>query len=455
MKPPTTLRTTRAEILGTVLVIGSAFAQPVLPTTTWEVRNPETRPAGRWGHSMAFFEPLGAVAVFGGGGATYDTSIWLWGGLSWAEFPSSGGPSGRFWSGLSTDLRRGRLVLFGGSRVGLPLNDTWEFDGSRWQEILPTQRPEPRDLFPMVYDPLRQNIILFGGAGVRGLLEPLYDTWTWDGTNWTRRATGPNPRTSHAMAWDGASGRVILFGGNGPSQAFGDTWAWDGTAWWLLTPPVSPPARGLHAMAWHEGRRRVVLFGGRGAAGQLLGDTWEFDGLAGTWQQVAPVQSPPPNLFPEMAYDRLRSRIVLFGGLTGSSPSDLTWTWLDRTLRAAPARPAPGQVVALHLDSPADPGRGYALACSFMRGPGLPVFPDGRVVSLTPDALFWWSLASQAPPFLGFLGALDALGRAQASILIPAEPALIGLVWFVSGVTFEPGSPRTILNEVGLSISAP
>jgi hypothetical protein len=39
---------------------------------------------------------------------------------------------------LAYDRRRDRVVLFGGRR-GWPndLNDTWEWDGSRWTEILP------------------------------------------------------------------------------------------------------------------------------------------------------------------------------------------------------------------------------------------------------------------------------------------------------------------------------
>ena len=346
------------------------------------------------------------------------------------------------------------MVLFGGS-VGTELDETWEHDGNQWIPKFPMLKPEARSLHTMAYDPLRRRIVVFGGMGSGGLTNPLYDTWTWDGTEWTQIPVyGPSGRTNPAMVWDDSIGRLVLFGGNAATlQPLNDTWLWNGTAWLTVYPPVSPPPRGLHAMAYHEGRRRVVVFGGRGAFGQMLGDTWEFDGVTGTWQQVSPLQSAPRNLFPEMAYDRLRSRAVLFGGNGGSG--DETWTYLDRTLWAAPARPTPGQTVTLFLDSPPDSGRAYVLACSFGRGPGLRVFPDGRVVSLASDPLFWWSLASQVAPFLGFLGTLDPLGRAQASIFVPAEPALIGLAWFVSGVTFDPGILRTILNEVELSIAAP
>jgi hypothetical protein len=41
------------------------------------------------------------------------------------------------------------------------------------------------------------------------------------------------------MAWDGAAGNVVLFGGIGDGAFFKDTWTWDGTSWTQQFPPVS------------------------------------------------------------------------------------------------------------------------------------------------------------------------------------------------------------------------
>jgi len=71
--------------------------------------------------------------------------------------------------------------------------------------------------------------VLFGGANnSRGALS---DTWTWDGSTWARQnpAAHPSARTSAAMAYDVATGNVVLFGGvgtAGDSVPFGDTWIW-------------------------------------------------------------------------------------------------------------------------------------------------------------------------------------------------------------------------------------
>ena len=68
---------------------------------------------------------------------------------------------------------------------------------------------------------------MFGGFNGRY----LGDTWEWDGTSWRRVAnSGPEARTNHAMAYDGARGVTVLHGGN---TRRGETWEWDGNSWAL------------------------------------------------------------------------------------------------------------------------------------------------------------------------------------------------------------------------------
>jgi len=89
----------------------------------------------------------------------------------------------------------------------------------------------------MAYDAARGVVVMFGGgvpgAGPSGI--PPTDTWTWDGTIWTRvAADGPTPRYLHAMAYDVKRQRVVLTGGNRsarPYDVLSDTWEWDGSTW--------------------------------------------------------------------------------------------------------------------------------------------------------------------------------------------------------------------------------
>jgi hypothetical protein len=140
--------------------------------------------------------------------------------------------------------------------------------------------------------------------------------------------TSPPPRATHAMATDPTAGRTLLFGGYSATAYLGDTWAFDGTTWSAVAGP-GPSARSRHAMAFDEGRGRVVLFGGmfNATTNGYLGDTWEH--ANGAWQQRSSSAFPPVRFGHAMAYDRTRSRVVMFGGRTRTGTVFLndTWEW--------------------------------------------------------------------------------------------------------------------------------
>lgn len=52
--------------------------------------------------------------------------------------------------------------------------------------------------------------------------------WVWDGFTWTEQApaTSPQARIDAAIAYDGATGNVVLSGGQHVSQLLDDTWTW-------------------------------------------------------------------------------------------------------------------------------------------------------------------------------------------------------------------------------------
>ena len=183
--------------------------------------------------------------------------------------------------------------------------------------------PHPRLGHALTYDAARKRVVLFGGDSLRSGL--LGDTWTWDGENWTQVAdTGPSPRREFAMVFDAARQQVLLFGGGRGDSHFGDTWQWDGENWTQVA-DSGPSARSGHAMAFDAVRKRAVLFGGESAANALAGDTWEWDGQQ--WVQREDT-GPSPRRGHAMAYDNRHHRTVLFGGTTagGVSAGD-TWLW--------------------------------------------------------------------------------------------------------------------------------
>ena len=141
----------------------------------------------------------------------------------------------------------------------------------------PPQSPPVRLGHAMAYDQARNRTVLYGGTGLPGSLRN--DTWEWDGTNWTQvLVSGPGVRHSHAMAFLSQLNRVVLFGGEDRfGVLLGDTWTYDGTAWTQLAIPGPAPRRG-HGMVLRLGMDRLVLFGGRLDAQTLADDTWELIG---------------------------------------------------------------------------------------------------------------------------------------------------------------------------------
>jgi hypothetical protein len=85
------------------------------------------------------------------------------------------------------------------------------------------------------------------------------------------------------MAYDGTSGRLLLFGGLAGGVPLNDTWLWDGSGWTLAAPRVQPPARAFAALGSVPPSGPVLLFGGQGPGGGM-GDAWLWQG--GGWAPI-------------------------------------------------------------------------------------------------------------------------------------------------------------------------
>jgi cysteine-rich repeat protein len=251
-------------------------------------------------------------------------------------------PPARSAHAMAYDSSRGVLVLFGGHGVGW-LNDTWEWNGTEWIERDPPMpKPRPRGRAAMIFDPVRNRILLFGGMDA--MATPLGDFWEWDGTMWREitRTTSPEGRNDASMAFDTTRGVAVLFGGQTPTGESNETWEWDGSNWELEHPATSPSGRANASMAFDASRAKTVLVGGRND-----GVTWMWDGSNWTWNAIA---SPTHVETADMAYDRARARLIRFGGYPSSAPygegggtwafAATSWTQLDPAA-TPPAREGP------------------------------------------------------------------------------------------------------------------
>lgn len=209
--------------------------------------------------------------------------------------------------------------------------DTWTWDGTTWtkQAISLPASADGR----MVYSGASKRVLLLGTVTSNYHSTP--HMWSWTGTTWEELPAMPLPPTFGPMAYDSARGQVVLLipspTANPPARGT-DTWTWDGLTWTQRHPAAAPPAStgGYASVAYDADRRVVVMFGGLYQAGSALDQTWTWDGS--TWTLRRPASVPPARFNHGMAYDASTHNVMMTGGaafsLSGSiSALSDTWTW--------------------------------------------------------------------------------------------------------------------------------
>ena len=256
------------------------------------------------------------------------------------------GPSARHSMRMVYDESRQKVVLVGGQDRTAPLSDTWEWDGTTWARVA-TDGIGGQRMAGLAYDSDRNVTMLFGGTNSHAA--PM----AWNGTQWTTSTSNAGPPTVYApgLVYDSARKVLVLFGGyrQAADQDTNETWEWSPTIGFSQRmPPVAPSRRTAHAMVYDTARSRTVVFGGsfdNGPSNEL----WEYDGT--TWTQRLASPAPSPRVSPCGAYDSVRKMTVLFGGRVEkeTSLSD-TWEWDGTTWKAGPSGPPARRSCAMAFD---------------------------------------------------------------------------------------------------------
>ena len=89
-------------------------------------------------------------------------------------------------------------------------------------------------------------------------------------------------------------------------------------------------------MTYDPASGKVIMFGGDSGT-TYLNDTWSFDGT--TWTQIAIQSAPPARAAAQIAYDSVTQKVVLFGGFNGTFYLGDTWLWDGSTLQWTQATP--------------------------------------------------------------------------------------------------------------------
>jgi N-acetylneuraminic acid mutarotase len=204
-------------------------------------------------------------------------------------------PFGYAFAPLVYDPEADRAVLFGGwvydDNSGSN-NETFIYDpeSKSWTQMSPDISPPARKDHMMVYHPTLDRVILFGGD------ERDEHTWAYDvdTDTWTDLAVTNTPplRLNSAMVYVDSLDQIILFGGYSGGEPLNDMWAFDQVEniWIELHPENAPSARAFHAMAYDAANDKVVLFGGGETwdAANLTNETWVYDPQTNAWTDMTP-----------------------------------------------------------------------------------------------------------------------------------------------------------------------
>jgi hypothetical protein len=399
--------------------------------------------------------------------------VWFFDGSDWSSIAAPHPVVGL--RPMIYDAARDRTILFGfEAELGQNVHSEW--DGTAWSDLPTGSGPSTRMSHSVVYDPIRQETVVFGGAFGAALHG---DTWTWNGTGWTLVATsGPSPRNGAATTFDSSRGRLVLVGGNSKNGLVSDHWEWDGASWTQVA-AMTPIGQVPGMLGYDEARQRLVLV-------DQIGRTWEHDGVQ--WMQVGADGPHAKNDEGQLVWNAAAQRVQ--GNLYNSNAALQRHEW-DGTSWTA-VSPYRG-VIAF------DQRRSLLLACNanalttFSTQPATAMhsgMPCGGTTTATSLSAFGAprpgnhglhldlrAEATQRPAMLGFafqstsidmgngctmylqnpfamaIWFTDASGYWHHPLALPGNPSLRGFQFVVQGAVLDPDSAGGFAMTQGLQLT--
>lgn|GEM_PF-2477622 len=372
--------------------------------------------------------------------------------MVWQQRTTVGSPGLVEGGAMAFDEQQGVMLLFGGDRylpgqvLGMVSNELWQYNGTTWQRVTVTGTlPQARNGHSMVYDPVDERVLMFGGDAGGGVY--LGDLWAFEFSGqaagaWVQLATLPSAgRTSASVGFDVGRDVLIVTGGikqgtplqsppAGSAQgevvpATRETWLWDRAAW--SAGPPSPeyingpfqndqdyfvkagPAGGVVAHHAASGKTMLLserrypqiglplanVFYGGGASPLYLGGAWEMN--------IGGITSVAGGGFPRhlytssatrvvAAYDPVRRRVVAFGAGRPTSEEFTGVEWAEYKDTSTPDPITRGSFGPLPIDRTRP-----AMAHDTLRG--VTVFFGGKV-SLTEPGDTWELVENPSVPFV-------------------------------------------------------
>jgi hypothetical protein len=209
------------------------------------------------------------------------------------------------------------------------LTATYHVARRRWTDLRPTHSPPPVLGGSLAYDPLNDQLILFGGGHVAeraadGSVHGYTGTWAYRirENDWRELPlrVQPSPRMQTRMVCDTRRQALVLFGGDSQTHYLGDTWIFDlKTQAWRQSAAPGPAPRAGHFTVYDPESGLVIIGGGYNR--QDLTDMWAYDAAADRWFRIASEVPTGFYLTADLAPERRLFLLVTSGRAPGDRRS--------------------------------------------------------------------------------------------------------------------------------------
>ncbi|MDI6757580.1 MAG: kelch repeat-containing protein, partial [Endomicrobiia bacterium] len=315
-----------------IVVAGSGSAAFLAVENRWTqfvIAGPSSRSHAAVSASTA----MAIVLLHGGSNPAALNDFWIYdpSETQWTQRSASGSPSARYGHCVSP-ISAGKFILFGGLGAAGYFGDTYVYDAeaNSWQRPSFAVEPSSRAHFASALDTKRNRVYIFGGQAEGVLLADLwyYDAAAGEWNDVAQVSTIPSARYGSALVYDPVADTLLLFGGNNDSANIGDLWhfSYAASSWTQISQPVTrPAARRHHGFVWDRFLGRAVLFGGAINTG-VANDIWVYNMPSNLWSSAAPLTAAPAGRYGfGMAYCGYN---FVFGGAGPSAPGNDTWKYV-------------------------------------------------------------------------------------------------------------------------------
>lgn len=311
--------------------VNRTWALPLVAADTWTALHVDTPlPPGECLATMAYDSARDRL-LFPFGPITW--ALTLLGNGSWSQLDDPYPGTTEFRT-LYDPVRDG-MITHGAATYEM------SFATRQWTQISATT---PSD-GPIVYDPEADRLIVYkmGNPSTVWVL-PLSGSHTW-----SQLATAGSPPFGNRALWsamyDPLRRRVLYFGGLAGTTALNELWqlTLDGTPTWgqYFQSGSYPVPRTGHTAVYDATNDRMVVFGGISGSTRF-NDAWAFSCATSTWSRFVPVTQdfPPARSYHAAVIDPVRARLLIFGGEASVPVPPDAW---ELSLTGPPAWSAPAR----------------------------------------------------------------------------------------------------------------